>query len=84
MTVCGGPMNRERGDGEMIYKVSYVVLGEHPGTIRNENRYPVVGDVIQIGDDSFKILEVLELVPARGDFGYLHVTCQPVEDSSRP
>ena len=60
----------------MIYKVSYVVLGgKHPGTIRNESEYPTVGDLVQIGSDSFRILEVLVLLPPRGDFGYLHVTC---------
>jgi hypothetical protein len=70
----------------MIYKVSYVVLGgQHPGTIRNEVDYPVVGDTVQIGDDSFRILEVLDLIPSRGDFGYLHVTCEsvaPLHDSA--
>jgi hypothetical protein len=67
----------------MIYKVSYVVLGgRHPGTIRNEAEYPTVGDVVQIGDDSVKVLEVLDLIPARGDFGYLHVTCELTEASS--
>jgi hypothetical protein len=61
----------------MIYKVSYVVLGsKHPGTIRNESEYPTVGDIVQIGDDFFRILEVLVLLPPRGDFGYLHVTCE--------
>ncbi len=67
----------------MIYKVSYVVLGgQHPGTIRNESEFPIVGDVVQIGDKSFKVLEVLDLIPTRGDFGYLHVTCEPAENSS--
>jgi hypothetical protein len=75
-------MSRERGR-ELIYKVSYVVLGgQHPGTIRNETQCPVVGDVIQIGGDSFEILEILELIPARGDFGYLHVTCRASKGSS--
>ena len=61
----------------MIYKVSYVVLdGKHPGAIRNESEYPTVGGTVRIGDDSFRILEVLVLLPPRGDFGYLHVTCE--------
>ncbi len=64
----------------MIYKVSYVVIGarRHPGTIRNEAEYPRVGDTVKIGEDSFKILEVLDLIPPRGDFGYLHVTCEMI------
>jgi hypothetical protein len=67
----------------VIYKVSYVVLGgRHPGAIRNETQYPAVGAIVQIGGDSFQILEVLDLVPARGDFGYLHVTCELTEASS--
>jgi len=61
----------------MIYKVSYVVQdGKHPGTIRNETRYPAVGETAKIGKHSFEILEVLELIPPRGDFAYLHVTCR--------
>lgn len=64
----------------MIYKVSYVVLGEkHPGTIRNETEYPKVGDTVQIDRHAFEIVEVLELIPPRGDFGYVHVTCRMVE-----
>ena len=61
----------------MIYKVSYIVQGgKHPGTIRNEAEYPQVGDVVKIGEHSFEIVEVLELMPPRYDFAYLHVTCR--------
>lgn len=64
----------------MIYKVSYIVLGaKHPGTIRNETQYPQVGDIIKIGKDSFEIVEVLELVPPRQGFAYLHATCRMLD-----
>jgi hypothetical protein len=68
----------------MIYKVSYVVLDrKHPGTIRNETKYPAVGDVVKIGRESFEVVEVLELLPPRGDFGYLHVTCRTLDSKQQ-
>ena len=64
----------------MVYKVSYIVLGgRHPGTIRNETEYPQVSDVVKIGKHSFEVIEVLELVPPRHDFAYLHVTCRMLD-----
>lgn len=61
----------------MIYKVSYIVEGgKHPGAIRNEPECPQVGDIAKIGNHSFEIVEVLELIPPRYDFAYLHVTCR--------
>ena len=63
----------------MIYKVSYVVVGEpHPGEIVNQDEPPQVGDRIELGRDLFEILEVVDLAPPRGDFAYLHATCRPV------
>ena len=64
----------------MIYKVSYVVLsGEHPGVIANVEQPPVVGDRVTFGDQEFEIVEVMELMPPRGEFSFLHATCQSVE-----
>ncbi len=64
----------------MIYKVSFVVQGgTHPGGIRNLEERPGVGDVFAIGSQEFEIVEVLEIIPSRGDFAYLHATCRPVE-----
>ncbi len=61
-----------------IYKVSYVVTGnDHPGTIANVERPPKVGDVVRLGDQSYKVTEVVELIPARGEFHYLHATLAP-------
>jgi hypothetical protein len=66
----------------MIYKVSYVVVGKpHPGTIVNQDGPPSVGDRIELGDEQFEVVEVLDLVPPRGDFAFLHATCRPVEET---
>jgi hypothetical protein len=63
----------------MIYKVSYVVVGgHHPGVIVNQDTPPRVGDVVVFGGERFRILEVTDLIPPRGDFAYLHVTARPV------
>ncbi|MCJ7570145.1 MAG: hypothetical protein MUO58_21750 [Anaerolineales bacterium] len=58
-----------------IYKVSYVVSGEdHPGAILNSETLIHQGDVISLGSNDFEIIEVIDLVPPRGDFHYLHAT----------
>jgi hypothetical protein len=63
-----------------IYKVSYVIVGkDHPGTILNQDHMPRVGDKVQLGNETFEIIEVLELVPPRGEFHYIHVTCRPAD-----
>lgn len=62
-----------------IYKVSYVIVGkDHPGTILNQEKMPQKGDQVKLGNEFFEILEVLELVPPRGEFHYIHVTCKPL------
>ncbi|HET89550.1 MAG TPA: hypothetical protein ENN99_02260 [Chloroflexi bacterium] len=67
----------------MIYKVSYVIIGRsHPGEIVNMDTPPRVGDQIQLGDELFEIIEVVDLIPPRGEFAYLHATCKPVENES--
>jgi hypothetical protein len=64
-----------------IYKTSVVVTNDgHPGAILNLDKEPHVGGTLKLGDDEFIILEVLELMPARGDFHFLHVTCTPKKD----
>ena len=53
----------------MIYKVSYVVTdGSLPGGIKNEAERPIVGKVVH------------EIMPARGDFLYLHATIEPMRE----
>jgi hypothetical protein len=69
----------------MIYKVSFVVPseskgGEHSGAIRTMEERPEEGDRVELGDKLYEIVEVLEIVPSRGEFGYLHVTCRPVKE----
>lgn len=71
------------------YKVSYVVSGEsHPGSISNQGRRPRVKEQVRLGSDLFEITEVFDLVPPRGDFRYIHVTCKriiaPAEDTNPP
>jgi hypothetical protein len=63
----------------MIYKVSFVVQeGTHPGGIQNLDERPQVGDVFTLGNQSFEIVEVMELMPPRGDYAYMHATCRPI------
>jgi len=63
----------------MIYKVSYVVLGgKSPGGIKNQYERPKVGDHVRLGRGSFEITEVLEILPPRDDFQFLHATVKPV------
>lgn len=66
----------------MIYKVSYVVIGgEHPGAIANVDTPPRVGDRITLGKQEFEIIEVLELMPSRGEFSFLHATCKLIGEA---
>lgn len=66
-----------------VYKVSYVITGsEHPGAILNKKDAPKVGDSIKLGDEIFEVIEVIELMPPRGEFHYMHATCRPKEAGS--
>lgn len=68
----------------MRYQVSYVVLGGgHPGAIVNEFRRPQVGDLVEIGKTTFKVVEVCEVMPPRGDFAFLHATVQVLENIAK-
>ncbi|MBE9470793.1 MAG: hypothetical protein IMY75_01590 [Chloroflexi bacterium] len=67
----------------MIYKVSYVVVGKpHLGVIVNLDAPPRFGDRVHLGDEMFEVIEVIDLIPPRGDFAYLHVTCLPVQEAT--
>jgi len=60
-----------------VYKVSYVVKGrDHPGGIINLDYRPVEGDMLKVGDNVYEVVEVVELMPPRGDFYYIHTTCK--------
>ncbi len=66
----------------MVYKVSYVVVGsDYPGAIINEFERPEVGQLIQIGDNIFRVVEVNDLMPPHGDFAFLHATISFVESA---
>ncbi len=63
-----------------VYKVSYVVLGgKHPGGITNTESEPKPGDQVTLDKNRYSVVEVISLVPPRGEFHYLHVTLKPVE-----
>jgi hypothetical protein len=65
----------------VIYKVSFVVQGgSHPGGIQNLDERPQVGDVFTLGNQAFEIVEVMELMPPRGDYAYMHATCLSIGD----
>jgi len=67
----------------MIYKVSYVVVDKpNLGAIVNLDTPPRVGDRVQLGDGLFEVTEVIDLLPPREDFSYLHVTCRPVQEAT--
>jgi hypothetical protein len=64
-----------------VYKISYVVTGEdHPGAILNSDHAPRIGDKIHLGKRDFEVVEVMDLIPARGDFHFLHATLRPTPD----
>jgi hypothetical protein len=68
---------------DVFYKVSYVVAGgEHPGAIINMDARPNVGEEVMFDGRIFEILEVMELMPPVGNFGFLHATCRYVSDAN--
>jgi len=67
-----------------IYKVSYVVIGRaHPGTIINLDHRPGTGERVTLGDEDFIVVEVIDLMPPRGDFHFIHATCRPLNDNEK-
>ena len=64
-----------------IYKVSIVVPGRHDvGGIQNMDKEPKQGDIIVLGKEEYKIIQVSELMPPRGEFAFLHAACRPAND----
>lgn len=64
-----------------IFKVSYVIIGRaHPGTIVNLDHRPKVDERVTLGDEDFIVVEVIDLMPPRGDFHFIHATCRPLND----
>jgi len=67
----------------MIYKVSYVVVDRPDlGSIVNLDAPPRVGDRVELGDEICEVVEVIDLIPPREDFAYLHVTCRLVDEGA--
>lgn len=67
-----------------VYKVSYVVISsDHPGAIVNRDQLPEVGETVNLGKHSFEVIEVLELMPPRGQFYYIHATLKPIRKTSK-
>ena len=65
-----------------IFKVSYVIAGgDDPGSIVNQEQRPQPGDHIHLGNKYYEVIEVLELVPPRGDFHYMHATCRTITEA---
>jgi hypothetical protein len=61
-----------------IYKVSFVIIdNDNPGTILNQDHMPYKGERLNLMGEEYEVIEVLELVPPRGDFHYIHSTCRP-------
>ena len=65
-----------------IYKISIVVRGRRDiGGIQNLEEEPKVGDILLLGNDRFEIQELVELMPPRGNFVYLHAMCRLIQMS---
>lgn len=65
------------------FKVSIVVQGgEHSGAIINMDNEPKVGDEIAFDGRIYAIIEIMELMPPIGDFGFLHATCRYLRDAN--
>jgi hypothetical protein len=64
----------------VVYKVSIVVPGsDHGGAILNLTEMPRVGDHLQVGEMEVEVIEIMDLMPPRGDFHFMHATCKQVE-----
>jgi hypothetical protein len=63
-----------------VYKVSFVILGgDQPGMIVNLSRSPQVGEKVKLGEGIYQVEEVVDLLPPRGEFHYIHATCRPAK-----
>jgi hypothetical protein len=66
----------------VLYKISYVVIGgEHPGAIVNAEVKPEPGEELTFDGRVFEIVEIVELMPPVGNFGFLHATCKYLHDA---
>jgi len=59
----------------VIYKISYVVGDDSsPGIIKVQDQQPQVGDSVAIGNRTFQVLEVTQMIPPKNDEVFLLVT----------
>ena len=68
---------------DVFYKVSFVVVegSQHPGAIINVDEMPEIGEEVTFDGRVFEILEVKELMPTIGNFGFLHASCKYLRDA---
>lgn len=64
----------------MVCKVSIVIPGhDHGGAIINLDSLPQIGDHLKVGELEVEVMEVMDLMPPRGDFHFMHATCKLIE-----
>lgn len=69
----------------MVCKLSIVIPGApQGGAIIDVSAIPQVGDQIQMGNSRVEVIEVMELLPPRGDFHFVHATCRLVPEAGAP
>ena len=51
-------------------------MRDHSGAIVNLQERPQVGQHLRVGDLEVEVVEVIDLLPPRGDFYFLHATCR--------
>ena len=67
-----------------VYKVSYVIMdSDLPGAIVNRHRRPRIGEKIKLGTETFQVVEVLDLMPPRGEFRYVHAACKLTQKTGK-
>jgi hypothetical protein len=63
-----------------VFKLSIVVPGRRDiGGILNLEKEPKAGDLVLLGQEEYKIADLVELMPPRGNFVYLHAVCLPAD-----
>lgn len=61
-----------------IYKVSVVIKGRRDiGEIQNLDHKPEVGDTVVLGQEKYRIVNIVELMPSWKNSIYLQATCKP-------
>ena len=62
-----------------IYKVSYVIPKDPlASTILIQEHPPQVGDTLTLHNQTYRVVEVITLMPPQGPIHFLHATIEPV------